>query len=83
MTCGLLFGLLVAKCWMTGISGGSDLGFYVGFGSVVVVISYVYFLGYLANASIYIYNLTTCHNDALCLSIKSFGLAEYSKWNSA
>lgn len=64
---------------MTGISGGSDLGFYVGFGSVVVVISYVYFLGYLANASIYIYNLTTCHNDALCLSIKSFGLAEYSK----
>lgn len=57
---------------MTGISGGSDLGFYAGFGSaVVVVISLLYFLGYLVNISIYIYNLTTCHSDALCLSIKA------------
>lgn len=56
---------------ITGISGGSDLGFYAGFGSVVVVISLVYFLGSLVNARIYIYNLTTCHSDALCLSIKA------------
>ncbi len=36
ITYGLLVWLLVTKCCMTGISGGSDLSFYAGFCSVVV-----------------------------------------------